>query len=82
MTTSSSHAAVSVTDSGIGISEADLARLFTRFGRIITRDNSHIPGAGLGLYLSRDLARRQGGDLQATSVEGSGSTFELTLPIA
>jgi PAS domain S-box-containing protein len=82
VTTSPSHAAVSVTDSGIGISDADLARLFTRFGRIITRDNSHIPGAGLGLYLSRDLARRQGGDLQATSVEGSGSTFELTLPIA
>lgn len=74
------RALVRVTDSGIGISEADLARLFTRFGRIITRDNSHIPGAGLGLYLSRDLARRQGGDLRVTSVEGSGSTFELSLP--
>jgi signal transduction histidine kinase len=75
------RALIRVTDTGIGISDDDMARLFTRFGRIITRDNSHIAGAGLGLYLSRDLARRQGGDLSATSVEGSGSTFELSLPL-
>lgn len=82
VTTAEDHAAVSVTDTGIGISDGDMARLFTRFGRIITRQNSHIPGAGLGLYVSRELARRQGGDLTATSVNGSGSTFRLTLPRA
>ncbi len=76
-----SRALVRVTDTGIGIGEADMARLFTRFGRIVTPDNSDIAGAGLGLYLSPELAWRQRGDLTATSVEGSGSTFELSLPL-
>lgn len=79
VTTAGADALVKVTDTGIGISEADMPKLFTRFGRIITPQNSDIPGVGLGLYLSRELARRQGGDLNATSVDGSGSTFELTL---
>ena len=82
VTATDAQAAVNVTDNGIGISEADMARLFTRFGRIITPQNSHIPGAGLGLYVSREMARRQGGDLSASSIDGSGSTFALTLPRA
>lgn len=82
VTKTPSRALVTVTDTGVGISQGDMARLFTRFGRIITRDNSHIAGAGLGLYVSRELAQRQGGDLTATSVEGRGSTFELSLPLA
>jgi signal transduction histidine kinase len=73
---------VEVADRGLGIAEADMATLFTRFGRIVTTENSRIPGTGLGLYLSRELAQMQGGTLEAASQVGVGSTFTLTLPLA
>jgi len=75
-------AVVEVADSGLGIAEADMATLFARFGRIVTPENSHIPGTGLGLHLSRELAQMQGGELGVTSAAGAGSTFTLTLPLA
>jgi signal transduction histidine kinase len=73
---------ISVTDTGVGIPPDRFDRLFTRFGRIVTPETSHIPGTGLGLYLSRELARLHGGDLTATSVLGKGSTFVLAVPLA
>jgi signal transduction histidine kinase len=74
-------AKISVTDTGVGIAEDRFDRLFTRFGRIVTPETSHIPGTGLGLYLSRELARLHGGDITATSVPGKGSTFVLAVPL-
>jgi signal transduction histidine kinase len=71
-----------VRDRGIGIAAEDLPRLFTRFGRLVTAENSHIPGTGLGLYLSREIARMHGGDITVTSEVGEGSEFVLTLPLA
>lgn len=76
------HGEVAVSDEGIGISEPDMARLFERFGRIVTPENSQIAGTGLGLHLSRELARLHGGDIVAASSEGSGSTFRLRLPLS
>jgi signal transduction histidine kinase len=75
-------AAVSVRDQGVGIDAADLPRLFTRFGRVATAATSHLPGTGLGLYLSRELARLHGGDITVESNPGHGSTFTLRLPTA
>jgi PAS domain S-box-containing protein len=75
-------ASVSVSDRGIGISRRDMRRLFTRFGRVVNPETSDIGGTGLGLYLSREMARRLGGDLTAAPRAGGGSTFTLTLPIA
>jgi PAS domain S-box-containing protein len=72
---------VSVEDSGLGIAEESMVRLFTRFGRIVTPDNAHIDGTGLGLYLAREIARHHGGDILAASREGRGSRFTLALPI-
>lgn len=74
------HATVSVSDPGVGISEEDLPRLFNRFERIHNRETSHVGGTGLGLYLSRELARQHGGDLRVKSLLGRGSTFTLELP--
>jgi signal transduction histidine kinase/putative methionine-R-sulfoxide reductase with GAF domain len=74
-------AVVSVRDHGLGIATADQPRLFTRFGRIVTPGNSHIPGTGLGLYFAREVARMHGGDITVESEEGAGSTFTLTLPM-
>jgi signal transduction histidine kinase len=75
-------AAVAVSDHGLGIAADDQPRLFTRFGRIATPATRDIPGTGLGLYISRELARRHGGDITVESHEGEGSTFTLTLPLA
>ena len=74
--------AVDVTDQGLGIAPSDMDRLFTRFGRIVTTATEGIGGTGLGLYLCRELVRRLGGDVTATSVEGEGSTFTVHLPAA
>lgn len=73
---------VSVKDPGLGIAPEDLPTIFQRFGRVVTPHNSHIPGTGLGLYLSRDIARRLGGDVTVTSALHAGSTFILSLPLA
>jgi signal transduction histidine kinase len=74
-------AVISVRDHGLGIAAADLPKLFTRFGRIVTAANSHIPGTGLGLYFAREIAQMHGGDITVESEEGAGSTFTLTLPM-
>jgi signal transduction histidine kinase len=76
------HAFVSVRDHGIGIRQADLGRLFTRFGRVVTEQNRSISGTGLGLFLCREIARRHGGDILVESWQGSGSRFTLSLPRA
>ncbi len=76
------RAEVAVSDQGIGIAPEDTGRLFTRFGRITNADTAGINGTGLGLYLARDLTRRQGGDVTVESEPGRGSTFTLSLPLA
>ena len=75
------YALVSVWDQGLGIASDDLPRLFSRFGRLVTRENSHIPGTGLGLYLARELTRLHGGDITVRSAAGAGSVFTLSLPV-
>ncbi|MDY6783956.1 MAG: ATP-binding protein [Cyanobacteriota bacterium] len=71
----------SVTDTGIGISQADLDTLFQPFQQIQTPLHRKHKGSGLGLALSRKLARLHGGDIEATSKEGKGSCFTLSLPM-
>jgi len=70
-------AVVEVTDTGSGIAAEQLPRLFERFSRM---DGSPAGGTGLGLALSRELARLHQGDLTVESVAGHGSTFRLRLP--
>lgn len=71
---------IEVKDQGVGIPKAGMGKLFTRFGRVASESTAHIPGTGLGLYLSREIARLHGGDLVAESEESKGSTFTLILP--
>lgn len=75
-------ARVAISDEGLGIAREHLPQLFTRFGRIITPQTEHLRGTGLGLFLSRQLARLQGGDITVVSEVGKGSTFTLQLPAA
>ena len=71
-----------VSDSGVGISADDLDRVFEPFVQVDSRFTRAHEGVGLGLAISRDLARGMGGDLRAESEVGVGSTFTLTLPRA
>lgn len=68
-----------VTDTGIGIREEDLPKLFSQFSQVDTKRNCNIKGTGLGLALSRGIARYMGGDITVTSEYGSGSTFTVTI---
>lgn len=74
--------AVHVTDTGVGIAADKLATVFEPFVQINRGLTSSDVGVGLGLSISRDLARGMGGDLTVTSTPGAGSTFTLTLPAA
>ena len=76
----SARAGVSIEDSGIGIDSGKLERIFEPFVQLETRLHSRHDGVGLGLAISRDLARGMGGELTATSAVGEGSTFSLLLP--
>ncbi len=69
--------AVVVADLGHGIAAADHDRIFDKFERLSEADQA---GSGLGLYISRRLARLMGGDITVDSAPGKGARFALTLP--
>jgi len=69
-----------VTDTGIGISEADLGRLFVEFQQLDTGAAKQYQGTGLGLALTRRIIEGLGGRIEVTSTSGKGSTFTAILP--
>ena len=69
-----------VADTGVGIPDDQLERIFEPFVQLARGLSTGHEGTGLGLAISRDLARAMGGDLAAESGPGQGSTFTLTLP--
>ncbi|WP_172975917.1 ATP-binding protein [Sulfitobacter sp. THAF37] len=70
----------SVKDSGIGIPEDQVNRVFEAFHQVDSTSTRQFGGTGLGLAISRDIAEAHGGTLTASSVPGEGSTFVLRLP--
>ncbi|MEO8561944.1 MAG: ATP-binding protein [bacterium] len=80
--TDASLAEVHVSDTGVGIPASKLASVFEPFVQLGGSTASQRDGIGLGLSISRTLARRMAGDITATSELGTGSTFTLTLPLA
>lgn len=71
--------AITVSDTGHGIAAEQLERIFEPFVQVDARLARTQEGVGLGLAISRDLARGMGGDLTVESTPGSGSTFTLLL---
>jgi len=70
-----------VSDTGIGISPEDQARLFTKFFRSESAAVREMPGTGLGLCIVKSLVELQGGEIEVESELGEGSTFTFTVPI-
>ncbi|WP_370441632.1 sensor histidine kinase [Kineococcus halophytocola] len=71
---------LSVADRGVGISQADLHRIFERFYRVDAARSRSTGGTGLGLSIVKHIAGNHGGDVRVWSAEGEGSTFTLRLP--
>ena len=77
------YAVLAITDTGLGLPDTELKRIFKRFYRAATSDRVKIKGTGLGLFLVRTIARQHGGSIRAESKGlGHGTTMLLKLPLA
>jgi signal transduction histidine kinase len=70
-----------VSDTGIGMTEEQLGRMFEAFSQAEASTRGTYGGTGLGLAISRHFCRMMGGDLTVESVYGQGSTFTVRLPV-
>jgi len=73
---------LAVSDQGIGIAEAELDRVFERFYRVDQARSRATGGTGLGLAIVKHIATNHGGSVSVWSVQGSGSTFTIKVPLA
>ena len=71
---------INVSDSGIGIKQEDMGKLFSAFQQIESGITRKYDGTGLGLSISRKLAAMLGGEITVVSEWGKGSTFSFILP--
>ncbi len=72
---------VAVKDTGIGISEENLEKLFTSFQQVDTKKNRSVEGTGLGLAISKQLVAKMGGFINVSSTYGKGSEFKFVIPL-
>ncbi len=72
---------VGVSDTGIGISKEDIAKLFDEFYRVENKINQNVKGTGLGLALAKKIVEAHNGKIWITSEPNKGTTFHFTLPI-
>lgn len=72
---------IEVSDTGIGIPDADQAQLFERFFRTDEAHTNAVQGSGLGLSIAKAITDLHGGRITATSVHGEGSSFRVTFPV-
>lgn len=70
-----------VSDTGAGIPEQELSKIFTRFYRILNSEGRSFEGSGIGLSMIREFVLQHGGDIIAESREGVGTTFTVTVPL-
>ncbi len=76
------YCAIEFADSGIGLGQKDLKKVFRKFYRVQNRETQNIEGAGLGLFISREILKNHKGKIQVSSEgKGKGSTFKVLLPL-
>jgi signal transduction histidine kinase len=73
---------IEVSDTGLGIPEEEMPRLFEAFFRSTSPEHQKIEGTGLGLSIVKSIVEQHGGQVSATSELGMGSTFTFTLPLS
>jgi len=73
---------IRVIDTGIGIPARDLPQVFDKFYRVRSKATKAIAGTGLGRAITRSLVEAYGGRIRAESIEGTGTTFVVELPLA
>lgn len=71
---------IKVIDEGIGIKEEDFDKIFTKFSRLDNPLTRRVQGSGLGLYITKTLLKKMGGEISLKSSE-NGTTFEIFLPV-
>jgi PAS domain S-box-containing protein len=79
---SDGHVRFVVRDRGLGIPPSEHERIFEKFFRLDPNLSRGVGGTGLGLYISREIVRRMGGQIEVESEPGQGSTFTFELPAA
>ncbi|HBH71804.1 MAG: Multi-sensor signal transduction histidine kinase [Parcubacteria group bacterium GW2011_GWC1_42_11] len=72
---------VKISDTGVGIPQADLAKLFSKFFRASNVIHLQTDGSGLGLFIVKSIIMRHGGQIWVDSVEGKGTTFTVVIPV-
>ncbi|MFZ2303767.1 MAG: HAMP domain-containing sensor histidine kinase [Minisyncoccia bacterium] len=72
---------VKVTDTGVGIPKADIAKLFSKFFRAANVIHLQTDGSGLGLFIVKSIIMRHGGQIWVDSVEGKGTTITVVVPV-
>jgi len=75
------YVSVSVQDSGYGIPEEDMEKIFNRFYRVKDKNTRSILGTGLGLSIVKSIVEAHHGNIKASSILGTGSTFTVMLPV-
>lgn len=80
MKTVNDKVVITVTDEGMGIPKKDLNKIFNRFYRVDRARSRAMGGSGLGLAISKEVVEQHGGNIWASSEEGVGTTFYLSLP--
>ncbi|MBS3794309.1 MAG: PAS domain S-box protein [Candidatus Thorarchaeota archaeon] len=73
---------VDVSDNGIGLSDEEMEKLFSKFFRAENPQTTKIDGTGLGLWITRSFVEMQGGEIFVESEPGNGSTFSFTIPLS
>ncbi|MET0990078.1 MAG: ATP-binding protein [Glaciihabitans sp.] len=76
------EAVITVRDTGMGIAESELDKLFSRFFRATTATRNAVPGVGLGLTITKAIVTAHHGEMGVESEEGVGTCFSMTLPLS
>ncbi len=72
---------IEVQDTGVGIPQEDLSKIFDRFHQVRGNESNRNQGVGIGLALAKELVEQHGGKLEVESVVGQGTTFRIRLPL-
>lgn len=72
---------ITIWDTGLGISAEAQKRLFEKFYRVKTKQTADISGTGLGLWITKELCQKTGGEILVESLEGKGSKFTVIFPL-